>query len=140
MQAIAARPIDRELAEGDEEQGQRQRREGLVLLGLHADQKIGEIDRREYDERENESEQKLASRAEIFERVSADGRVRLQIAANVGREPETVEAGRDQAQQRASAHEATERAVLAREDDRGRRRSTMKRNVAAGGARHVMHV
>ncbi len=72
MQPVAARAIDRELAEGDEEQRERRGGEGLVALGLEADEKINEIHRRQNGEREQKAQQEFAARAEIFQRVAAE--------------------------------------------------------------------
>ncbi|MGY3076282.1 hypothetical protein ACVWZZ_002653 [Bradyrhizobium sp. LM6.10] len=98
-QAIAPRAKDRELAEGVETDEQRRRGKTLPALELDADEKIGEIDRHQDREREQKADQQLLGPAGILGGIAIDRSVRPQMTADVGDEPEPVEAEGDELQQ-----------------------------------------
>ncbi|MGY4219231.1 hypothetical protein ACVMFB_005730 [Bradyrhizobium sp. USDA 4522] len=107
-QAVTPRAIDRELAKQIEEGDQRQRGERLEMLRLDADQEVAEIDRHQDRERDQEADQELLAAAGIFRRVAIDLAVRPQMTADVGGEPEPVEADRDQFEPGAARNQAEE--------------------------------
>jgi hypothetical protein len=93
VQAIAPRSIESELADGEEEQAERRRGESLIALGGEPDQEIDEINWDKDRQREKEAVEQFSSRAEIFKRVAAEQRAAPKVAADVGCEPEAIEAG-----------------------------------------------
>ncbi|MET3262649.1 hypothetical protein ABIF38_004155 [Bradyrhizobium japonicum] len=78
------------------------------MLRLDADQEIAEIDRHQDRERDQEADQELLAAAGIFRRVAIDLAVRPKMTADVGGEPEPVEADRDQLEPGAARDEAKE--------------------------------
>ena len=130
MQPVAAGPIDRELEEGEEEQAEQGRGEGLLALGFDAQKKESEIDRGENGERDEESDQQFARRAVIGEGVAVQRRMGPEVLADFRREPETVEAEGHDLEQRAISDEVTKLLVGAGEiHARGCRRLLRRRRV-----------
>jgi hypothetical protein len=70
--AVTPGAKNRELAEGIEEQKQRQAGERLGPLDLNADQEIDEIDRHQDRKREKKTDQKLPRGAGIFRGIALD--------------------------------------------------------------------
>lgn len=115
MQPVAPRAIKRELPEGDEEEGERQGGEGLVALRRQSDKEIGEVDGREDRQGEEKAVEQLAPGSEIFQRVAAEERPAPQVTADAGREPEAVEAGGDELEERAFRDQTAKLGVVAGE-------------------------
>ena len=69
---ITPRTEDRELAEGVEEQDQRNAGERLRPLGLNTDKKVCEIDRRQDGERKQKADQQLLGGSGIFKPMPLD--------------------------------------------------------------------
>ena len=78
-------------------------------------QEIAEIDRHQDRQRDQKADQEFAAAAGIFGRIAVDHRVRPQMAADVGDEPEAVEAERDQLEARAARHQIKKAPAVARE-------------------------
>ncbi|MEY9426334.1 hypothetical protein ABH975_001649 [Bradyrhizobium ottawaense] len=122
-QPVTSRAKNRELAEGVEADEQRRRGKPLPALELDADQEVGEVDRHQDREREQEADQQLLGAAGIFGGIAVDRGVRPQMTTDVGDEPEPVEAEGDQLQHGTLGdHFAELGAVTAEIDPRGRQR------------------
>ena len=116
--AVAAGPVGGVLPEHVQDQEQRQAGEGLEPLGREAEDEIDDIDRAEHRERDHEADRKLAPGAGVFEALAADEGLAPKMPADVGDEPEPIEArGRD-LKQATPQDEPEEVAAIAREGDR----------------------
>ena len=121
-QAVAPGAIDRELPEQIEEGNQWNAGERLIALGLETDQKIAEIDRHQDRERDQKSDQQLLAAAGIFGGIAIDQRVGPEMAADVGEEPEPIEAEGDEFERGAALGQIEEFAAAAGKRHRHRRR------------------
>ncbi len=112
-QAIAPRAIDRELPE----QRERGEREQSGNLADHAAAECGEkerhVDRHQQRDRDQEAEQQFARGADVFKAVARDLGVAPEKPAHVGREPEAIDAERDQQQHGAADQQPPERTLVA---------------------------
>ena len=122
-QAIAARAIDRELPEQIEECNQRNTGERLDALGLEADEKIGEIDRHQDRERDQEPDQQFLARPVYSAPSPSICGIGPEMAADVGGEPKPVKAEGHELQPGAALHQMKEFAPAAGKPHRHRRRN-----------------
>src|SRR3954464_2247124 len=97
-QAVAPRAIDRELSE----QSKRDERQQSGKLADDAAGKRGEkkydVDRHQQRNRDQKAEKKLSRGADVFEAIPPDLGVAPEKAPHIGREPEAIDAERDQQQ------------------------------------------
>ncbi len=139
-ETVAPRAIDRELAEQIEEQEQRDARKGLVAFRLDADEEVGEIDRHKDREREQKSDQQFPATSGVFRRVAIERGMRPQMTADVGGEPEPVEAEGNQLQPGAALHQSTEFAAISGENRLHRRgRQGRRRRWKMRHRTHLVH-
>ena len=140
-QPVAPRAIDRELPEQIEEGDQGNAGERLIALGLEADEKIAEIDRHQDRERDQKSDQQLLAAAGIFGGIAIDQGVGPEMAADVGEEPEPIEAEGDEFQRGAALDQIKEFAAAAGKRHRHRRRHGHGRRPGRHlrGPAHLVH-
>ena len=139
-QAVAPRAIDRELPEQIEEGDQGNAGERLIVLGLETDQKIAEIDRHQDRERDQKSDQQLLAAAGIFGGIAIDQCVGPEMAADVGEQPEPIEAEGDEFQRGAALDQIKEFAAAAGKRHRHRRRHGRRRRWRhLRGPAHLVH-
>ena len=74
-----------------------------IVLGLEADQKIAEIDRHQDRERDQKSDQQFLAAAGVFGRIAVDQGVGPEMPADVGEQPEAIEAEGDEFEARRRA-------------------------------------
>src|SRR5205814_6365247 len=95
-QAIAACPKNCELSEYVEKRDQRNAAESLYAFEFKADQKISQVNWNDDRKREQESNQQFSAAPGVFECIIINARVRPQVTADVGGEPKSIKAGRDE--------------------------------------------
>ena len=126
-QAIAPRAIDRELAEQRERNERNQAGHLAEPTAPQRRQEERDVDRHQYCDRDQEPEQQFARRADVFEAVARDLGVAPEEAAHVGREPEAIDAERNEQKNRAARQQPPECALVAREPRAVRRRRRLGR-------------
>ena len=146
-QPIAPRPIAGEFAEHDEQRQAAERGGVIRQIELKRCQGNGDVDRNKDRYREQKSEQKLGREPVIFERLAGDLGIGPEKAANVGHQPEPIDAERDEQQSRPfdpklpispfradEADQTGKRRRVPRE--RGRRGSRKRRRIKGDGVGH----
>src|SRR5204862_7340001 len=126
-QAVAPRAVNRELPEQIEEGDQGNAGERLITLGLETDEKITEIDRHQDRKRDQKADQQLLAAAGIFGGIAVDQGVGPEMAADVGEQPEPIEAEGDELQRRTALGQIKELAAAAGKRHRHRRRHGRRR-------------
>lgn len=121
-QPVAARPVQRELAEQHQQQqrdGGDRERGGIERQRRKSDRAIERTDDGDGDQ---ETVQQLGGKPGIFQRLAADLGIGPQITAHVGGEPEAIDAEREHEECRALDAQPPIGRFPAEEIDRARRR------------------
>ena len=146
-QPIAPRPVAGKFAEHDEQRQAAERGGVIRQIELKRCQGDGDIDRNKDRDREQKAEQKLGREPVIFERLAGDLGIGPEKAANVGHQPEPIDAERDEQQSRpfdpqlpigpSRADEADQTGKRRRVPrERGRRGSRKRRRIKGDGVGH----
>src|ERR1700730_8748848 len=114
-EAVAPRTIDRELAEQREHDERKRSRDLPEQTAAERGEKKHHVDRHQQHDGNQEAEQKLARGADVFKAVARDLGIAPEETANVGREPEAIDAERHRQKDRAADQQPPERLFARRE-------------------------
>ena len=101
-QAVAARAVDRDVAEECQDRKAEHAHELADRTEIERDDEEADVDRHQQRDRDQKTDQQFDRRAGVFETFIQHLGVGPEETAHIGREPEAVDAERDEEQQRAA--------------------------------------